>query len=444
MMEVKLFNSESNKLEVLKPIRENEVSMYVCGPTVYGYVHIGNMRPVITFDILRRFLTYIGYKVTYISNVTDVDDKIINTAIQEGISEKEVAKKYEENFFECCAKVNASRPTYTPHVTDTMPKIISFIKELVDKGYAYEKDGDVYFRVTKIDDYGSISHFKKENLKVGARIEENTKKESPLDFALWKKTEIGIKWDSPWGEGRPGWHTECVVMINDHYDDARIDIHGGGFDLKFPHHENEVAQAEALFGHHIASVWMHNGFINVDNVKMSKSLGNFKTANEVLKEYDGNVIRMIMLSSHYRAPVNFSNEIIASAQKELNKILSPLKQASIKLQLEGVESKELNEEQMNRFLLALADDLNTSNAMSVLYETLKELNVSLRSKNYEVLVKSYNTIRTMIDILGLDFKNILLTKEDKETFAKWEEARINKDFASADVYRNELLSKGLL
>ena len=443
-MEIRLFNSESNQLELLKPLKENEVSMYVCGPTVYGYVHIGNMRPVITFDILRRFLEYVGYKVSYTSNITDVDDKIINTALEEGISEKEVAKKYEENFFECCDKVNAKRPTNTPHVTETMDEIIAFINNLVELGYAYEKDGDVYFRVSKSDEYGCISHFKKENLKVGARIEENTKKEDPLDFALWKKTDVGIKWDSPWGKGRPGWHTECVVMINKNYSDGKIDIHGGGFDLKFPHHENEVAQSVACHGHHIASIWMHNGFINVDNVKMSKSLGNFKTANEVLSKHDGNIIRMIMISSHYRAPVNFSEEVMENAAKELNKILNPIRQAQIQLQINDVEANTLDEERMNKFLLTLADDLNTSNAISVIHETVKEINLSLRSKDYAKMSLATNTVLEMLEVLGIRVNNVVLDDEAKDLFRKWEEARKNKDFQTADVYRNLLIEKGLL
>ena len=419
--------------------------MYVCGPTVYSYPHIGNLRPVITFDVLRRLFEHLGYKVTYISNITDIDDKIIKAAIEEGMSEKELAKKYEDNFFDCCNKIHARRPTYTPHATITIPRMIKFIQGLIDKGYAYEVDGDVYFRVTKVENYGQLSHFQIENLKAGARIEENTKKENPLDFALWKKTDLGIKFPAPFGEGRPGWHTECVVMIQDYYPEGRIDIHGGGFDLKFPHHENEIAQAEACFHHAIATYWVHNGFINVDNVKMSKSLGNVLSAKDLLAEYDGNTLRMTMLSSHYRAPLNISHDILDSSAKEVDKIMQPLKQASIQLQINNISnSEELDNEALNSFYAAVANDLNTANGLSVLYQVIKDLNNVIRRRDYARANVLYHTVLEMLDVLGLEYVDYQLTTEDKQLFDSWNEARANKDFTKADELRAVLVSRGLL
>ena len=444
-MEIKLFNSMSNALEVFKPLKEGEVSMYVCGPTVYSYPHIGNLRPVVTFDTLRRLFEHLGYKVTYISNITDIDDKIINAAIEEGVSEKELAMKYEANFFDCCQKIHALRPTYTPHATITIPRMVKFIQGLIDKGYAYEVEGDVYFRVNKIEDYGKLSHFQVENLKSGARIEENVKKENPLDFALWKKTDVGIKFPAPFGEGRPGWHTECVVMIQDYYPDGRIDIHGGGFDLKFPHHENEIAQAEACFHHAIATYWIHNGFINIDNVKMSKSLGNVLSAKDLLAEYDGNTLRMTMLSSHYRAPLNISKEILEASSKEVERIMQPLKQASIQLQINDVPtSKEVDKELLDSFYAMVANDLNTANGISVVFQACKDLNNVIRRRDYLRAQVLYHTILTMLDVLGLEYVDYQLSLEDKELFAKWNEYRQTKDFAKADELRQELASRGLL
>ena len=444
-MEVKLFNSLTNNLEVFKPLKEGKVSMYVCGPTVYSYPHIGNLRPVVTFDILRRLFEHLGYKVTYISNITDIDDKIIKAAIEEKVSEKDIASKYEKNFFDCCDKIHAKRPTHIPHATHTIPRMVEFISKLIKDGYAYEVDGDVYFRVTNIKDYGKLSHFQVENLKSGARIEENEKKENPLDFALWKKTEVGIKFPAPFGEGRPGWHTECVVMIQDYYPEGRIDIHGGGFDLKFPHHENEIAQAEAIFHHAIATYWLHNGFINIDNVKMSKSLGNVITAQSLLDDNGGNVVRMVMLSSHYRAPLNISQEILESAKKEVERIALPLKQVSIQLQNSGVARHDnYDQAKLAEFLEMVANDLNTANGLSVLYQNLKELNVASRQKDMDKVQILYNTIAQMLDVLGLEFSEVILSEEDKELYKKWEEYRKEKNFEKADEIRKLLASKGLV
>lgn len=444
-MEIKLYNSYNNALEVFKPIRENEVSMYVCGPTVYSYVHIGNMRPVVVFDVLRRFFEYVGYKVTHISNITDVDDKIIKAALEEGVSEKAITDKYAASYFKTIADMNALKPTFTPCVTENIQQIIQFIQELIEKEFAYESDGDVYFRVNKVKEYGKLANLSIEDLRVGARIEENKSKENPLDFALWKKTSIGVNWKTAWSNGRPGWHTECVVMINECYPGARIDIHGGGFDLKFPHHENEIAQSLANYGHTIANYWLHNGFINLDNEKMSKSLGNVKLAKDLIEEFGGNIIRLILISTHYRAPVNFTSDILENSKNELNKINSALKQVQVKLQLCDYQKQfALDQNRINDFLKELANDLNTSNALMILFETIKELNLQIRKNDFDQMQVLYCTVVDMLDILGLTFEKIHLSEEDKKLYQDWEECKKNKDFVNADKVRNDLVTRKIL
>lgn len=450
-MAVKLYNTLTNKLEEFVPIHENKLSCYVCGPTVYNYVHVGNLRPVVVFDILRRLFIFLGYDVTFISNFTDIDDKIIKQAKIEGISEKEVAEKYIKAFEEAREGVHSLKPDYQPRVTETMDKIIEFIDVLVKKEFAYvSQDGDVYFRVSKVKDYGCLSNMKIDDLLEGARIEVNSSKESPLDFALWKKTtDGGIQFDSPWGKGRPGWHSECVVMINSIMEDGRIDIHGGGFDLKFPHHENEIAQEEAYYGHKIAHTWMHNGFINVDNVKMSKSLGNVILANDYINLYGGNTVRYLLLNTHYRAPVNFSNDLVDTAKKDLEKMSSTYNKLSIAIQREqelptDLLTKEDNE--LSAFVDALSDDLNTANALSEVYRELKESNILLRNKGKDIaqLSRKYQILKTMFNLLGLVFEEIKLSDEDKELLNKFDEARANKDFVTADSLRAKLIDKKLL
>lgn len=446
-MKVKLFNSLSNQIEEFKPIRENEVSCYICGPTVYNYVHFGNMRPVVVFDVLRRLFIELGYKVTFISNYTDIDDKIIKQAQLEGISEKEVAEKYIEAFEEDRENVHSLRPDYQPRVTETMPLIIKFITDLIEKGFAYEVDGDVYFRVNRVEDYGCLSKMKKDDLVVGARIDEHSKKESPLDFALWKKTDTGIQFESPWSLGRPGWHSECVVMINSLAKEHMIDIHGGGFDLKFPHHENEIAQQVALHGNKIANYWMHNGFINIDNVKMSKSLGNVKQAKEMISHYGGNIVRFILINSYYRTPVNFSDDLALAAKKELDKIEQAITKMSILLQLNNKSVNEYESEvDVDTFLQALCDDLNTPNALTEVYRIVKESNIALRSNpvDLDLVQNKYFTLRKMLNVLGLDFPVHTLTEEEKELLSAYNLARQNKDFAKADEYRKVLIERKLI
>ena len=447
-MEIKLYNSLSNKIEVFHPLHEGEVTCYVCGPTVYNYVHVGNMRPVVVFDVLRRLFLYLGYKVTFISNFTDIDDKIIKQAQKENLTEAEIAEKYIKAFEEAREGVHALKPTYQPRVTKTMNQIIDFVKELIDKGYAYNIDGDVYFRVSKIKDYGCLSNMKIEDLLVGARIEENSKKESPLDFALWKKTNEGIQFDSPWSKGRPGWHSECVVMINSLVPGGKIDIHGGGFDLKFPHHENEIAQEEAIKGHKIANYWMHNGFINVDNVKMSKSLGNVILANDYINLYGGNVVRFMLVNTHYRVPVNFSNDLVESAKKELDKISSTYIKLAVNLQLNNISLDDYSKEDvdMNNFLQAMCDDLNTANAMSELYRIVKEGNIALRNKPLDLqkIRRAFFSIKDMISILGFEFDIPHLTNEDIDLYKQYLKAKEEKNFTESDKIRPLLIERKIL
>lgn len=445
-MEIRIYNSLTNKVEPFKPINEGKVSMYVCGPTVYNFVHIGNMRPVVVFDTFRRFLTYVGFDVKYVSNYTDVDDKIIKRAIELNMPESEVTKMYIEAFEEDLKNINALKPNVTPRVTEYMNQIIDFIDRLVKNGSAYVVDGDVYFRVEKIKDYGKLSNTRIEDLLVGARIDENSKKESPLDFTLWKHTDVGIKWDSPWSKGRPGWHTECVVMINSLFENGHIDIHGGGFDLKFPHHENEIAQSEAINHHAIANYWMHNGFININNEKMSKSLGNVVTAHDALKKYGGNSVRLLLISTHYRAPVNFSEDLLLANAKELTKITNVMKQLAVLLQLNDIELNGKCAIFIEPFLNALADDLNTANALSELYNVIRQANQAMRTKEVDLklLEQLFATIRDEVSILGLNIAYPTLNNDDKKLLIEYNLAKANKDFATSDSIRSKLIERNIL
>ncbi len=444
---MKLYNSYTLKTEEFVPIRENEVSMYVCGPTVYNHAHIGNARPIVVFDTLRRTFEALGYKVKFVSNFTDVDDKIINKAIEEGVSEKEIAERYIKAYNDVRNSLNIIPLDVTPRVTETMDEIIEFIDKLVKGGNAYVVDGDVYFSVESDPSYGELSHQKLEDLNAGARVETNDLKHNPQDFALWKKTDKGIKWDSPWGEGRPGWHTECVVMIGKEFDSGLIDIHGGGKDLKFPHHENEMAQSECANHHHLANYWVHNGMLETKGGKMSKSLGNTQWAKDVIAKYGSNLVRWFLLSGKYRDSLIYDDETFNAATTELNKITTALKQVEVKSQIEGVTlSDDFNEDKYKEFLDQMADDLNTPNAYMVIFDTLKLLNQSLRTKdiNWKDVSANYNAIEKMLEILGIFVDKVVLSEEDKEIYSKWNEAKKVKDFETADKYRTILTEKGIL
>ena len=446
-MDIKIYNSMSNKVETFKPLKEGSVSMYVCGPTVYNYPHIGNMRPVVVFDTFRRFLTYIGYEVTYVSNFTDVDDKIIKEAQKENKSEKELTEFFIEEFKKTTLAIGSQIPSITPKVTEYIPSIIKYIEELVRLGAAYVIDGDVFFRVSKIKEYGKLSGINVNDLMVGARIEENSKKESPLDFVLWKKTNVGINWDSPWGKGRPGWHTECCVMIDTIFPEHFIDIHGGGYDLKFPHHENEIAQATAMHDNKIANYWVHNAFINFGNEKMSKSLGNVVYAKDMIAKFGGPVTRLVILSAHYRQPVNFTDETVNTAVSEINKIQMAYKQASLALQVNNIDLAKGNPKPyIDNFLFALADDMNTANALAELFNVIKEMNQVIRNREVDLVKLNdlYKTVTDMLYVLGLDIKTKVLSEEDKELYAKYLESKKNKDFETSDVLRAQLIERGIL
>lgn len=442
---MRIYNTKTLKVEEFKPIKEGEVMMYVCGPTVYDDVHIGNVRPVVVFDTLRRLFEAIGYKVRYVSNYTDVDDKIIRRSSELKITEKELTDKMIEAYNQIRHQINAADLYKTPRVTETMDEIIAFIDGLVKNGNAYVQDGDVYFRTSSVASYGSLSNQNIEDLQVGARIEENERKESPLDFALWKKTETGIKWPTNYSIGRPGWHTECVVMINKELG-SLIDIHGGGKDLRFPHHENERAQSMALNNSELANYWMHSGMIDVDGIKMSKSLGNFIKAKDILARVEPMVLRWFLLGTHYRSDVNVSDEIINGARVELNKVFTSLKQALLKLALADYQSAERDEESYQRFIAAMEDDLNTPNAYAVVFEIVKAINqkVRVREIDYADLAKAVNALTSCLDVLGIDYPRIKLSGDDRELFARWNEAKAAKDFAKADEYRQQLTERGLL
>ena len=442
---MKIYNTKTLKKEEFKPITEGEVKMYVCGPTVYDNVHIGNVRPVVVFDTLRRTFEELGYKVKYVSNYTDVDDKIIRRSKELGISEKELTDEMIAAYNDIRHKLNAADLYKTPRVTETMDEIISFIDGLVDKGAAYEKDGDVYFRTSSVADYGSLSNQNLDDLQVGARIEENDSKESPLDFALWKKTEDGIKWPTRYSIGRPGWHTECVVMINKELG-SLIDIHGGGKDLKFPHHENERAQSMAINESELANYWVHSGMIDINGVKMSKSLGNFITAKDILSKVDPMVLRWFLLATQYRDDVNVSDEIIESSKAELTKIITAYKQACVKLEVNNIKVAGVDEDTYKRFMDAMADDLNTPNAYAVIFEIVKNINQLVRVKeiNFEALGKEVNTLVRCMNVLGIVLPDMTMSLDDKKMYQEWMEAKSIKDFKKADELRTQLSQKGIL
>lgn len=444
-----IYNTYTREKEEFKPIEENKVKMYICGPTVYNYIHIGNARPVLFFDLVHRYFKYLGYEVEFVSNVTDVDDKIINRAIEEEVTEAEIANKYLNYFLECNQLLNALPFTSMPKVTENMDNMIQFINELVEHGFAYAVDGDVYFRIDKVREYGQLSGKKIEELEVGARIAEDSKKENPLDFVLWKKTDKGITWDSPWGAGRPGWHTECVVMINKEFN-GKIDIHGGGTDLQFPHHENEIAQSLCLNNHRLANYWMHVGRLGLNNEKMSKSLGNVINVKELIETIDPNAFRLFMLSVHYRQPINYTDETIQLAVKEWQKIKSTFDQLHLKLDLAealdiaGEEVLEI-EALMKQFTEALDDDFNTSNAITSLYGVIKEINKMTRAKASDASCKyALMTLQNMAYIFGFDLNKKRLTAEERELMKAWEEARKAKDFAKADELRAQLQALNVL
>ncbi len=436
---MKIFNTLSGKVEEFETIEKGKINMYVCGPTVYSYAHVGNMCPVIIFDMVYRYFKYLGYDVKYASNFTDVDDKIIKAAKENGVTEKELTDKYIKIYLDDVKSLNCLDIDYRPRVTETMDEIIDYIQLLIDKGYAYQSGDDVYFRVGKIKDYGKLSGQVLEELDAGNRIDVDENKENPYDFVLWKKTKEGITWDSPFGKGRPGWHTECVVMINKLFGD-KIDIHGGGVDLKFPHHENEIAQSEAASNTCLANYWMHNGHVLVNGVKMSKSLGNFMLARDLIEKYPVNVIRLAILKNNYRVPFDLSDALFKECGVLNDKIANALKQANLEIQLNNLKVGKLKKDEKIEEIMG--DDFNTPNLITYLLDLIKELNSKIRA--HEDIVETVDKINIINYILGIEYDLPVLSNDDKEMYNEWLEYRNNKDFENADKLRGQLIEKGII
>ena len=452
---MKLYNTMTRKKEDFVPLHENEVRMYCCGPTVYNYFHIGNARPFIIFDTFRRYLEYKGYKVTYVQNFTDIDDKMIQRANEEGITVPELADRFIEEYFKDADGLGIKRATYHPKATEHIDDIIAFIEKLIEKGYAYEVDGDVYFDTTAYEDYGKLSKQNLEELEAGDRIQPGEKKKNPMDFALWKAQKPGEPaWDSPWGKGRPGWHIECSVMATKYLGET-IDIHAGGQDLTFPHHENEIAQTEALTGKPFARYWLHNGYINVDNRKMSKSLGNFFTVRDISREYDLEVVRLFMLSAHYRNPVNFSHELLDQAKSALERLYNA--KNNLDHLLRQTQDRELTQQEqelydemdgyIKKFEEAMEDDINTADALAVIFDLVRDANTHLKAESSKKLVqKTYDVFKTLTHILGIVQKKqeMTLDEEIEALIEKRQQARAAKDWATADKIRDDLRKRGII
>ena len=455
-MTIKFYNSLTRQKEEFHPIEEGKVKMYVCGPTVYNYIHIGNARPAIVFDTVRRYLEFRGYEVKYVSNFTDVDDKLIKAAKELGEDVPTIADRFIKAYHEDVGALGVKKADEHPRVMDNIDTIIEFIEALIEKGYAYEVDGDVYFKTRKFKDYGKLSHQPIDELRLGTRIEVGEKKKDPLDFVLWKAAKEGeISWESPWGPGRPGWHIECSAMSKKYLGET-IDIHAGGQDLTFPHHENEIAQTESLTGKPFANYWLHNGYIQIENEKMSKSLGNFVLVHDIIKEHDPQVIRFFMLSTHYRHPINFSKELLESAKSGLDRIrttylnLQHRKESSNNLTNNDDEWKNKIKGFREAFIREMDDDINTANAITVLFEMTKQANIYLQEKNtsVEVIQAFIEEFSTLTNVLGINLEQQqeeeLIDEEIEELIEKRNEARKNRDFALADKIRDELKEKNIV
>lgn len=455
---MKVYNTLTKKKEEFVPLEENKVKMYVCGPTVYNLIHIGNARPMICFDTARRYLEYKGYEVNYVSNFTDVDDKIIKKAIEEGVSSEEISQRYIAECKKDMEGMNIKPATTHPLATQEIDGMIEMIKTLIDKGYAYDVNGTVYYRTRKFEGYGKLSKKNIDDLEAGHRdikVAGEDEKEDPLDFVLWKpKKEGEPAWESPWSEGRPGWHIECSVMAKKYLADE-IDIHAGGEDLIFPHHENEIAQSEAANGVPFAKYWMHNAFLNIDNKKMSKSLGNFFTVRDIAAEYDLQVLRFFMLSAHYRNPINFSRDLMEAAKNGLERIVTAVsnlkhlsESAAEGAMTEDEEAKIASTKEMyDKFEKAMDDDFNTADAISAVFELVKFANSNSSSSNTKAYLKALiNKITVLTDVLGLkvEKEEELLDDDIDALIAKRQQARKDKNFARADQIRDELLAKGII
>ena len=454
---MRLYNTLTRKKEEFHPIDEKEVKMYSCGPTVYNYFHIGNARPFIIFDTLRRYLEYKGYNVKFVQNFTDIDDKMIKRANEEGITVKELADKFINEYFVDAKGLGIKEATVHPRATENIDAIIEMIKKLEEKGFAYNVDGDVYFSARKFTEYGKLSHQSLEDLELGARIDVDERKKDPMDFALWKAQKPGEPaWDSPWGKGRPGWHIECSAMANKYLGET-IDIHSGGQDLVFPHHENEIAQSEAANGKPFARFWLHNGFINVDGEKMAKSKGNFFTVRDIAKTFDHEVIRFFMLSAHYRSPINFSAELLEQAKNGLERIYNCLDNLEyLKEHAQAEKITDSERELQNRllgikakFIEAMDDDINTADAIAAIFDIVKEVNTNINAtsnSSKEIIDFSLSLIKELGGVLGIAQKSRqkVLDKEIEELIERRQKARKEKDWKTADEIRDKLKEMGII
>ena len=446
---MRIFNTLTREKEELIPIKEGEINIYACGPTVYNFIHIGNARPLCVFDVFRRFLEWRGYKVNFVQNFTDIDDKLIKKANEEGITVPEVAERYIKEFWVDAEGLNVRKATVHPRATENIDEIIRLISTLIEKGYAYEAGGDVYYRTKKFKDYGKLSHQPLEDLEAGARISTGEIKEDPMDFCLWKGAKEGEPfWESPFGKGRPGWHIECSAMAGK-YLGKTIDIHCGGFDLIFPHHENEIAQSEAANGCEFSHYWMHNGFINVDNRKMSKSLGNFFTVRDVAQKYGYEPIRYLMISSQYRGPINYSVDIIEQSKNALERLYNCRDNIDFALKnaADGSADVAFCEKRKAEFITAMEDDLNTADAIAAVFGLVRDINTAIaEGASKDTLQVSADTFDELTGVLGLVYNRNTqaLDSEIEEMIAKRTAARKNRDFKTADEIRDELKSMGII
>ncbi|GAB6150951.1 MULTISPECIES: cysteine--tRNA ligase [Clostridium] len=452
---MKLFNTMTRQKEEFKPIKDGEVSMYVCGPTVYNYFHIGNGRTFLVFDTIRRYFEYRGYKVNFIQNFTDIDDKMIKKANEENITVKELGDRFIHEYYKDADGLNIKRATANPRATEYMDEIIQFVKDLIDKGYAYEVNGDVYFNTKQFKEYGKLSGQNLDDLQAGARISVDERKKDPMDFAIWKSEKPGEpSWDCPWGKGRPGWHIECSCMAHKLLGDT-IDIHAGGADLVFPHHENEIAQSEARNGKTFANYWMHSAYLNINNKKMSKSLNNFFTTREILEKYDAEVIRLFMLSAHYRTPLNFSDDLLQSAKASNERLYNAIGNLERLLDEVKVDKFTENEKEYvknlesykEKYIEKMDDDFNTADAISVIFDLVKDINTNINTESSKELVEySLELIRELGKPLGILQKSTMLdlNAEIEKLIEQRQQARKDKDWALADKIRDDLKARGIV
>lgn len=434
---LKLYNTLTQQIERFEPLTKNQVSMYICGPTVYGDIHLGNARPIIFFDVVKRYLRFVGYDVLLVSNITDVDDKIIEKAKAIHVSEKTLTDEYTKHFIDMTLALGSILPDEMPKATAFVPHMIRYIQDLIDGKHAYVKPGGVYFRVKNVSDYGILSKQNIEELSQGVRVTLEEEKEDPRDFTIWKTTEDGMNFDSPWGKGRPGWHTECAVMNHEIFG-AEIDIHGGGADLKFPHHENEIAQTVVHDHHHLAKYWMHVARLDLNEEKMSKSLGNIVLVKDLIEVVDPLAFRLLMINHHYRQPIHYSDDLMTQFEKEYDKIKRTLKKAFLTLSLEKVSQTEINVNYLNQFKQHMDDDLNIPNVMSLVYEMIKELN---KEKEVRQLSSVFYTLKIILDILGI-MPRFYIEDQTLILYRNWADARENKDYDRADSLRKQLVKQG--